>query len=297
MNITQIYDRSSWGQLSETEAKAILQHLIETAFPEFTIKSFEQFNIFTAILDYNGCEFVFVPGDTVVLGLDQEAMSPVRTVSIPPMIVERLVRGIGYVPVPLDDERLTTDSFFEKAMHTLKTSPNEKYSYTVDESYRLEKNGNEICAFLYEPCSYDELIQEIASAGFRLPSEDEWEYLCGGGTRSLYPWGDRLDHQKKYHHFAADKDKSEPYFLDTPNHFGIVIANNPYHYEVMMDSEWFLKSGDGGCSICGGEGLDAGYLSVATYYRDVNIFDEEMNFKDEITGDYTFVRRIKRIDY
>ncbi|WP_442872760.1 hypothetical protein [Chitinophaga sp. 212800010-3] len=65
-----------------------------------------------------------------------------------------------------------------------------------------------------------------------MPTEDEWEYLCGGGSRAFYPWGD-----------------------------------------------------------C----LDIGYLSIGTYFRDCYIFDEEMAYKDEITGDYTFTRRIKRL--
>ncbi|RAK29497.1 SUMF1/EgtB/PvdO family nonheme iron enzyme [Chitinophaga ginsengisegetis] len=327
MDITPIYSRNNWNNLSENTAKEILLHLVETQLPGFTIKSFEQFNkfnqsTFTAVLDHNGSEFVFVPGDTIVLGLDKWAMadenkqkmaglleqstsetdtfirerlSPVRTVTVSPMIVERSIRETGYFAVAMDDERLVTDGYFEKALQELRNTPKEKYIYTVNNSFRLEKNGSNIKAFLYEPSSYDELTTEIATTGFRLPTEDEWEYLCGGGSRTLYPWGDNIDYSKKYHHFAADKDSDEPYFLDTPNHFGIIIANNPYHYEVMMDSEWFLKAGDGGCNICGGGGLDIGYLPASTYYRDINIFDEEMNFKDEITGDYTFVRRIKRL--
>jgi hypothetical protein len=55
--------------------------------------------------------------------------------------------------------------------------------------------------------------------------------------------------------------------------------------------------GDGGCNICGGGGLELGYLGTGTYYRDADIFDEEMNYKEEITGDYTFIRRIKRLTF
>lgn len=326
MNITPIYQRKDWNALPENEATAILQHLVATQLPLFTIKYFTQFDkfnqhTFTAVMDYKGSEFVFVPGDTLSLGLNKwtipnenlqkiaacfdgdiadldafilEHLSPVRTATIHPMIVERYVQETGYFPVALNDERLTSDDYFEKALHDVRTSPKERYVYTVDSRYRLEKNGADIKAFLYTPASYDELTTGIAGSGFRLPTENEWEYLCGGGSRTLYPWGDNIDYTKKYHHFAVGKEGD--YFLDTPNQFGIVIANNPYHYEVMMDSEWFLKGGDGGCSICGGGGLDVGYLSTATYYRDINIFDEEMDFKGKITGDYTFVRRIKQLE-
>ncbi|RBL91951.1 SUMF1/EgtB/PvdO family nonheme iron enzyme [Chitinophaga flava] len=328
MNVTQIYDRKAWNALPHTAAEAILQYLIETKFPEFTIKHFEQFDKFnqrtyTAVLDYQGTEFVFVPGDTVLLGLDQwnmpeenkinmvdmfenneeemdnyirERLSPVRTVTIPPMIVERQVRETGYFPVDIDDERLVSDDYFHKTLKDLKASPREQHTWIVNSSFRLEKNGTDVRAFLYEPASYDELTEQIADSGFRLPTEDEWEYLCGGGSRTLYPWGDGIDYDKKYHHFVAEDDDGKGFYLDTPNHFGIVIANDPYHYEVMMDSEWFIKSGDGGCNLCGGGGWDMGYLSIGTYFRDPFIFDEEMAYKDEITGDYSFVRRLKRVE-
>ncbi|NLR63294.1 SUMF1/EgtB/PvdO family nonheme iron enzyme [Chitinophaga varians] len=326
MSVTQIYDRQAWNALSRPEAEAILQQLIQTRFPEFTIKRFETFEkfaqrTFTAVLDHDGAEFVFVPGDTVTLGLDswniatenrehmaalfnndigemdnyiRERLSPVRTVTVSPMIVERAYRATGYFPVELTDERLTSDEYFEKTFAEVKASPREHWSYTVNDTFRLVKDGDHIQAWLYEGVSRETLTKEIQDTGFRLPTEDEWEYLCGGGSRSIYPWGDSMDYDKNYLYFKREGNDEENY-LESPNHFGLVIANNPYHYEVMMDSEWFLKGGDGGCNLCGGGGLDLGYLSVGTYFRDPGIFDDDMNYAEEITGDYTFVRRVKRI--
>ncbi|WP_078672302.1 SUMF1/EgtB/PvdO family nonheme iron enzyme [Chitinophaga eiseniae] len=325
MSVTQLYDRQAWNALPKQEAAAILQQLIDAQFPGFTIKRFETFEKFcqhtyTAVLDYEGAEFVFVPGDTVVLGLDswnmatenrnnmagmfddnfgemdnyiRERLSPVRTVTIGPMIVERTYRQTGYFPVELTDERLTSDDYFEKTYAEVKASPREHWNYTVNDAFRLVKSGDNITAWLYQGASREELLQEIQATGFRLPTEDEWEYLCGGGSRTLYPWGDAIDYGKDYLYFK--KNDHPEIYLDIPNQFGLVIANNPYRYEVMMDSEYFLKGGDGGCNLCGGGGLDLGYLSVSTYFRDSSIFDEDLHYEEEITGDYTFVRRIKRI--
>lgn len=327
MNTNAIYQREKWNTLSNSEAKAILTTLIQTQFPRFTLKHFEQFSRFgqhtyTAVLDYEGAEFVFVPGDTVQLGFDaqelpqeyiaqraseaeltpaaileyfEEHLSPSRTATIAPMLVERIIRETGYIPVPPEDNRLTDDKYFEEALQAVTDSKSDPYKYILNGTYRLEKNNGQLKAFLYTAASYDELTETVKQSGFRLPTEDEWEYLCGGGSRSLFPWGNSLEQPQRYRHFGSNYPKEHPYYLDAPNQFGITIANDPYHYEVMMDSHFFLKGGDGGCMICGGSGMELGYFTASTYYRDTHIFEEDMEYQYEITGDYTFTRRIIRI--
>jgi len=334
--MTPLHDRKQWNALPTAEAEAVLINLLKTRLPRFELKRFERFSKFgmetyTMVLDYDGCEFVFVPGDTVTLGLDRwtlapenkrdilkdidlvrwmlkdigddeaaldqyirERMSPVRTATIDPMIVECAVRETGYFPVNLDDERLVQDDRFAETLRSLQDPGSKTRTYIIGDKYRLEKTSVGIRASLYESASYDELLAEVVRNGFRLPTEDEWEYLCGGGTRSLYPWGDNLDHTKTYRHVDKSPDGA-PLYLDTPNHFGLVIANDPYRYEVMMESDYFLKGGDGGTNFCGGACLDLSWLPASTYFRDTNIFDEDMDWKSEITGDYSFVRRIVRI--
>ena len=38
------------------------------------------------------------------------------------------------------------------------------------------------------------------------------------------------------------------------------------------------------------------WLPTATYFRDHSIFHDGMNWKDEITGLYTFIRRMIRLE-
>ncbi|RAJ83635.1 sulfatase-modifying factor enzyme 1 [Chitinophaga dinghuensis] len=319
--------RQEWMKLPEDAARLQLEQLVKERLPGFTVKSFQRFERFdqsnyTAILDFEGAEFVFVPGDTVTLGFDpstlpfqhwkdliapnewedtdiksyiQERFSPVRQVTISPMIVEREAANKGYFEVPLDDERLTSEESYAKVLKEVRETQRENYSYNIAGRYEVRKRGDEISAWLYFPASHQELVEEITASGFRLPTEDEWEYLCGGGSRTVYPWGNKFLTGEKNHHFSAEHDKNTPFFLDLPNHFGLTIANDPYKLEVMMDSEWFLKAGDSGCNICGGAPMELGYLPVSTYYREPYIFEPDMEYKEEITGNYTFLRRIIRL--
>ncbi|MFB6456255.1 SUMF1/EgtB/PvdO family nonheme iron enzyme [Chitinophaga sp. Hz27] len=327
MNTATLLHRSRWNTLKEEEAIHLLQQITNSWFQGFSIKSFEKFDrfeqkIFSAILDFEGQEFVFVPGDTVTLGLAKvaysgknlenileqfegnreemdtyfnAALSPVRTVNIPPMLVERVAQETGWFEISADDPRLAEFNDFQTTLAEVQASERENYTYIVDESYRVKRRGSNITIQLYEGRSYDEFVASVVATGFRLPTEDEWEYLAGGGARTLYPWGNQLDYTKKYHHFETGHTPTEPYYLDTPNQFGLVIANNPYHSEILMDSEYFMKGGDGGCAICGGGGIDLGYFPAGIYARDPNIFDEDMAFKDEITSEYNYYRRILHI--
>ena len=40
---------------------------------------------------------------------------------------------------------------------------------------------------------YDALLNQLEQQGLSLPTADEWAYLCGGGCRTLFPWGDGVD--------------------------------------------------------------------------------------------------------
>ena len=45
--------------------------------------------------------------------------------------------------------------------------------------------------------------------GLSLPTADEWAYLCGGGCRTLFPWGDGMDYSMHLHHFERDVYKRQ----------------------------------------------------------------------------------------
>jgi hypothetical protein len=201
-----MHHRKQWNALPAHEAEALLMRLLQTRLPKFEFKRFERFSkfgmeIYTAVLEHGGGEFVFVPGDTVTLGLDRwtfapesrqamleehdgdeaalnqyirERMSPVRTATISPMIVERAVQETGYFPVNLDDERLAQDDTFAKTLQSARKNSGAKtHTWIVNGAYRLEKDAAAIRAFPYQPASYDELVAGVVRSGFQLPTEDE----------------------------------------------------------------------------------------------------------------------------
>jgi len=322
-----------YSVLTREEREALLISLTKYCDERFTFLRFERFERFgmatdTAVYICKGAEFVFVPGGEVTLGWDafaigpddltlseideffkefefedppelevllREQMSPVRKVNIAPMLVERYVNDndVGWRNIALDSPELEP---FQKDIekHFRGTG-----MFTISSKMRIfkDKETGEIRSQIYEPIAFNDFLKKLHGENFSLPTEDEWEYLCGGGSRTLYRWGDSFDYEMKLHHFEAALPKDAPYTLEEPNQFGLSIAYDPYQMEVVENSEYFLKGGDGGCNICGGSGMVFGYLPVATYFRSesLSISNDELNYQGDIGGGYTFYRRIVRL--
>jgi formylglycine-generating enzyme required for sulfatase activity len=317
----QLY-KQEYEKLTAAEREALLRTLADVDERRHFLR-FERYARFgrqteTAVYALGDREFVFVPGDTVTLGWESFAegmndatrsalreelaefgltdvdaflrdnMSPLRQVTIAPMLVEREVNSIGWRRVGLDSPEL--DPYRQDIAKHFKQSHN---SFEIHNTMRMRREDGDTIAEMYVHYTYADFLAGIQAEGLALPTEDEWEYLCGGGSRALFRWGDSFDYEMKLRYFAKDKPAGDPYSLEQPNQFGLVIAHDPYQYEVLA-AEYFLKGGDGGCNLCGGAGVTLAYLPVATYFRPCQN-DDRAYFRDNIGGDYTFYRRLIRL--
>ena len=86
------------------------------------------------------------------------------------------------------------------------------------------------------------LLWELAAS---LPTPDEWAYLCGGGCRTLFPWGDGLDYSLHLHHYESEEEQGKPYDMEQPNFFGLSIAYDPYKRELVDGKTLTTCGGDG----------------------------------------------------
>jgi hypothetical protein len=163
-------------------------------------------------------------------------------------------------------------------------------SFEIHETVRFERNGDDWRAWLCHPMTYPEfqlsLLWELAAS---LPTPDEWAYLCGGGCRTLFPWGDGLDCSMHLHHFESEEDQGKPYDMEQANFFGLFIAYDPYKRELVDGKTLTTCGGDGGCNICGGMGPLLGYLPCSPHCK------PEVREDNEIHNDYNFFRPVIRV--
>lgn len=273
--------------------------------------------ITTGVFERDGREFVFVPGDAVTLGWDgfavgmdrqtkaefQDAleelgykdaveeflrlsMTPVRQAKIGPMLVSRRLEEIGWETIAMDDPRFKARPDWLEDWKASLVSGGQ--SLVIHKEIRFEQADGGCQAALYHEVTYEQLRRMLDSQGLSLPTVDEWEYLCGGGCRTLFPWGDSFDYSMHLHHYE-DKGNDLPYDMEEPNFFGLSIAYDPYKREVLEADVPTFKGGDGGCNICGGLGPALGFLPCSPYYRPEGARDGELN------GDYDFIRPIIRV--
>ena len=306
----------AYSLLPMEEKKEILESLAKKYNMELLrFETFSKYSksTFTAVFKYKESEFVFVLGDTVTLGyeglpknlsdesLDQlkyfsknpnefleeyirDNFSKVRKATIKPMLVERDLQTVAWRKSNLEELK-DFDSDLLKDYNEFKSSNYNRL--TLDETARFTKVGNDIEIELYDDISYEELCENLKDERFSLANLDEWEYLCGGGCRTLFPWGDDIDYNMNLFYYTK---KGNKYDLEEPNFFGLSIAYDPYKMEI-IDNKSFTKGGDGGCNVCGGFGEFLGYLSCSPYFNQVIDYEEEY-----LNGDFNFYRRIIRIE-
>ena len=313
--------RPQFNQMETTEKQALMESLATRYDMTFLgLHTFDRWgqSSTTGIFEKDGREYVFVPGDTVTLGwerfavgLDQdsreeldylfqeweieqdpeemirESMAPVRQAAISPMLVGRELEELCWEPVALDDPRLRPEWLEEFRQFALTG----RDSLTLVGHARFERDGDGWQAALYHRMDYSDFLSQLEQQGLSLPTVDEWAYLCGGGCRTLFPWGDGMDYSMHLHWFEdMEEDEDRPYDMEEPNFFGLSIAYDPYMREIVKAEQFTTCGGDGGCNICGGMGMFLGYLPCSPHCKPEVQEDKELN------GDYDFCRPIIRVE-
>lgn len=273
----------------------------------------------TGVFEKCGREFVFVPGDTITLGwerftvgMDQEniaeldevfsewgidctpeefigeSMAPVRQVTVGPMFVGRRLEKIGWESVSMDDPRITAHPEWLESLQRWADKGGQ--SLEISQTVRFEHDDGGWHAWLCHPTTYQKfrlsLLWEVTAT---LPTPDEWAYLCGGGCRTLFPWGDGMDYTMNLYHFEDPEANGRPYDVEEPNFFGLSIAYDPYRRELVDGGDLTTCGGDGGRYICGGMGPLIGYLPCSPHYK------PEVRDDDRIHSDFDFYRPVIRI--
>ncbi|WP_145414478.1 formylglycine-generating enzyme family protein [Paenibacillus xylanexedens] len=357
--------RSVWQGLSEQDKQEWMQRIV-LQLPEGMqyegLQTFERYGqrTQTGVFTHDEQRFVFVPGDQVTLGwekwhhgMDEQTtadlhetassygiedvqsflagqMSPVRAVNIGPMLVECETTSLGWIEVTEEEAFAQEHDDFPKALAEFKESGLNEYELHLE--FKLIQDQGEVRILWFnEGIELEDIVKEETAAGFSLLTEDEWEYIYGGGCRTLFPWGDSFDYTMRLRHLGipqnqdrldqsfvhSEKDTdtavdtgtdalTEPtessraganhhqYDLELPNFFGIQFTGDPYKYELTLgaDDEVMPKGGDGGALICGGTGPLLSFLPAASvFFRDMNV--DELDWEELM--DALYYRRVIRL--
>lgn len=321
LTMNEKLSRPQFNQMDTTEKQTLMESLAARYDMTFLgLHTFDRWgqSCTTGIFKKDGREFVFVPGDTVTLGWEQfaeglnqesreeleylfrewemerdpeemirESMAPARQVAIGPMLVGRELEEINWEPVKLEDPRLRSEWLEDFRQFAL----TDRDSLTLAGRARFERDSDSWQVSLYHEVDYLDFQNRLQKQGFSLLTADEWAYLCGGGCRTLFPWGDGLDYSMRLRWFEdMDEDENRPYDMEGPNFFGLSIAYDPYMREVVQADRLTTCGGDGGCNICGGLGPFLGFLPCSPHCK------PEVQEDNELNGDYDFYRPIIRVE-
>lgn len=306
----------NWEKLTSAEKEETISAIIKERNLELTIQRTETFSqngieIETVLLtDKNGDEFVFVPGNSeVTLGWDEfselgDETKKALQFDFDEVFDFEMENWEDIIAdIKSEIEELTPNGTREKIKELKEELTEVEADKPVKKTVKAFKNH--IVAntsplrtasippmivqcdmqSIEEDMTYDAFINKLENESFTVPTEDEWEYLCGGGARSLFRWGDLTENEFEAIYSVGTQNESD--LLYKPNMFGLHIAYNTYQYEI-VNSECLVKGGDGGCHICGGDG---GFY-VAPVFS--SFYAASYNY-DELNKNYCCYRKIVRL--